>query len=298
MKQKKYILIILITTVLFSCEKVLEYDFPEQPKKLVIYSFFSPDSVWTVSVYKLQHVLNKIDTVNYYVTDATVKLYENNNYLETLQHIEKGKYISQNKPKEKSTYYIEVIADGFPIAVSEKEKVPKKVTINSFTHTDSLIENLFTQTDYLDIEYAENYAYTYLVNLRTEEDYIQFYSQNAKANFSDNIYSKYNWYSRDIIKLNKLKSITDNFSFFLSIYTDYLLSTEDTCMAMYIHSVTKSYANFERTSFEQNGGITDPFLSAENIYTNINNGLGIFAAYSSTTEILLPIQKLDSTFHF
>jgi hypothetical protein len=77
------VIVLIISNLHFSCTKVEDIvDFPIKDPKLTLNCYFHPDSVWAFSV---SRSLSVIDNANLsMVTDATVKLYENNNLLATL----------------------------------------------------------------------------------------------------------------------------------------------------------------------------------------------------------------------
>ncbi len=300
---KKYFWIILLI-FMFSCERELEYDFPDAPKKLVIHSLFTPDSVWSVSVFKLQHTLNKFDSLNYFVTDATVKLHKNGEYLETLEHTINGKYtsIKETKPEESANYYVEVSALGYPTATSETETIPEQPSIKLISYLDYLAENLFDPDN--EIEYLKKtHAYTYTAELNFTDNLILLLPEIKFVKYAVVGSIRNTGLSEGIINTLKIdKEINDSIQFTFSLfpannynccncfYEDVMLFNE---MDFIVCAMSDSYYLFNRDLENQVNSMNDIFLASQNIYSNINNGVGIFAATSKRDTVKLPF-KLPS----
>ena len=86
----KYYYILIIFFNFISCELEVEIDVPIPDPKLSASCFFTDYGEWYVHVSKSKFIL---DTVGFdLITDANVEIYENNNLIETLEHIGNGWY--------------------------------------------------------------------------------------------------------------------------------------------------------------------------------------------------------------
>ncbi len=133
--KKITILITLISLiVLVSCEKTLKFDSKYQKPRLVVNTLVLKDSLIKVDISTSRSILDDAGIAD--VSGATVKLYKNDSYLETINEVN-GKYISTHQAEEGATYSIEASANGFK-TVSGEAKVPYRVPILSLD-TSSII---------------------------------------------------------------------------------------------------------------------------------------------------------------
>ena len=306
-----------------SCTEEISFTGEKIDPKIVIYSLLQPDSVITVSVAK-SHAVFEERYVPKQITDAVVKLYRDGELIETLTWVEPepqpeyypvtpySKYVSQGvKPVYGSTYRIEVEIAGMKKASGEV-MLPDIVPVVSLDTVEEMqpggiilkevkvrfrdpggINNFYriaartTEGIYYGDKTApwspevpvtifgsdRSYASDNdpVVNPRKEEqDLLGMEIQNTYHLFSDELISGKD-YALTLEMNNRLPD-TDYYEF--SVFNFELQSiTED----LYMYLRTSSAHMQTNDAF-----ITEPVL----VYTNIENGLGVVGALSSSRVTL------------
>ncbi len=106
LNKQKLIFILLVT--LLSCEKEAYIKIPQPTPRLVINSILIPNQDIEIYITESKYALN--DEKNRIITDATVKLFCNDQYLISLTHTKNGIYTHKGlKPISGNTYSIEVL---------------------------------------------------------------------------------------------------------------------------------------------------------------------------------------------
>ncbi len=77
-------LYILLLSLLFACESVVEVDIPRQPAQLTANAFFTPDSVWTVALSKNRYILDNNQFEG--LPQATVAVWQGEQLVTSLQY--------------------------------------------------------------------------------------------------------------------------------------------------------------------------------------------------------------------
>jgi len=125
-KRITYFTAILLILFLMACEKEIGYNHKNQSTFLVMNSYLSPDSVFSVSVTQSFSIMENWGGV--IVTDAEVKVYENEMFIETLKYdAVRWRYYGTSKPSVGKSYKITVAQnDLLPIeATSVIEPAPE-----------------------------------------------------------------------------------------------------------------------------------------------------------------------------
>ncbi|MDD2634986.1 MAG: DUF4249 family protein [Bacteroidales bacterium] len=139
----KYIQIIIIIFLLIfnsSCEKEFIIDDDDFPQMLVLNGIVFQDNNFRINVSKSAGINESYTYGDLFVTDAIVKLYKEDEYIETMAHDSIGFYSSQNLAIGGNNYKIEVEKEGYPVAVANLGfKNLDNITIKnvSYTLTDS-----------------------------------------------------------------------------------------------------------------------------------------------------------------
>jgi hypothetical protein len=295
MKKLFYIFIIFSLTAV-SCQKELELDFPDIEPRLVVNCFFSPDSLFKVRVGKLLSVNDSVTP--FIIEDAECEIYENGTFAENLQYSENGFYNSQTlKAKSGFIYSIKVKHPDFP-EVSATDTAPFPVTVseeyfelNAFY--DALDE---AHKNELFIRFTDNSSQKNYYLLSIEEKFVENnprYILFEKSNdytlqytdlleyrpysipFSDNFFNGQEYLVSVYYKLSQFSSD--------GTYNSHDLYVHFNSISYQFHEYTKymilHVRNRESDIFE---GIGDPIQ----MYSNIENGYGIFAAYCPRTDTL------------
>lgn len=304
--KNKLVFIILLSTILWTCRKEFIIDYPPLPAKLVVNCLFTPDSVFNIQVSKLQYVN---DTTDATIKNAEVIIYENDVFFETvLFNSESKTYKSVKKPRPGRTYFLAVEAEGFPKAVAE-DKVPDTLSIDSanvyisayydsweerkldkvelyFKNTSE--ENYYEIISYTDYNYDSTfhtysfpYGITSIDPVILNEGILDQTKYLPVLSFSDKLLNENAQITfMPFLQLGTQPNFTpDSYTILRNISKEYYLFRKKWYKYLQTHSLVQmdGIAQLANMSF-----VADP----TEVYTNIENGLGIFAAYTETTKLM------------
>lgn len=282
----------VFTFVVFtSCETVVDMKLPEQPPKMVVNSFFTPDSLIMLHLSKSQFVLKNQELKP--ITDGEISLFENGKYIGKFTHINKGfYYLPGFFPKENVMYTLNASGAGLK-SVEAIDFIPTKPLINRIELSNSYYEGE-NYKDFIvyiqDKAEEENY---YMVDLLGKRyDYV-YDTLTYDIIDSVEVYERVGFMSQDLVFEDQGASsqaiISDklfNGSIYplrLSVsayYFDEYSNMGYFEMSVQLRQVSKAYAQYVLT-YSKNR-YSDPFSQPVQVYTNVTNGFGIFAGYSST----------------
>ena len=165
---KKLFLLLSISLVYISCEKVIPFEGDVNIPKLVINSIFQSDSTFKVHVSSSRSVIDTASFQN--IEDAVVTIKDDNgSIIETLNYVENGFYIGQTFPQQNQTYTLQVTHPNYT-NITSSDSLPSPITINS-VDTSSIIDpingdRLQITMNFNDPESSQNYYLieTYSVN--------------------------------------------------------------------------------------------------------------------------------------
>ena len=294
---KKLFFIILISLIYISCEKIIPFEGDITISKLVINSIFESDSSFKVHVSSSRSVIDTASFKN--IDDAVVSIKnEDGNIIETLSHSQNGFYVGQKKPVENQIYSLEVDHLNYT-NISASDSLPIPISIN-YLDTITVIEpnnenRLQINLNFTDPANSQNFylVETYVVraSLTTiNQDTLEYELDTIKQRMilTDVVFQNNGFKSRDEqglftdllfngqdktleIKIPPLKK--DYF-----FYENGKLNSEKTLsLTLYLHNISKSNYYY-RTSLELYVDASrNPFAQPVQVFSNINNGFGIFA---------------------
>lgn len=293
MKISVQTLMLFVTCLVFllSCETVIDMKLPEQPPKLVVNSIFTPDSIIMLHLSKSQFVLKNEQIKP--VIDGDVLLFENGSFIGKLIHLNKGFYYLPGLfPKENKQYTINASGEGLK-NVEAKDTIPSKPIINQIELSSSYFEGQ-SYKDFIvyinDNPSVENYYIVSLIGKRYEYIY-----DTLTYNIIDSIEvsEQIGFVSQDKVFEEQFGGINSVFSdklfngkiYPLRISVSQNLFDETTNMGYFeisiiLKNISQSYAKYLITY--ANNSYSDPFSQPVQVFTNVKNGFGIFAGYSST----------------
>lgn len=287
---------ILIVLSFLSCRKEINYKIPDNGRKIVVNSFFNTEDTFKVNLSKSLYILD--DAQFSFVQNATVKLYEDDNFVENLFYDKSGNYFSNSlKPKAGKNYSLKVLIDNFD-EVTASETLPEIVKINSIdtasvmfvpsgggfggTEKEEMYEFKINFDDkignnyyMIKIQYVDKFGYEGDTTTSVYDLYI---------NYNDIIVEKYISSQGAIIFSDKyFEGSQLNLSLYLSKWNFYNLNTP---VIVSLFSLSESYYKYVISFEEQNNSSGNPFAEPVQVYNNINNGYGIFAGYSVDKKII------------
>lgn len=291
---KKLVLLVVSALVLFSsCIKEIEFDGELIKPRLVVNAFITQDSVVKVNV---SHSLNVLDIASIQpITTATVKLYDGNgNFLENLQHQSNGDYISPSSitPGVGSSYRVEVAAIGYD-DVSASTSVPSVVSaVVTDTATIEMGQSTFFRLRFR-IQDPAGAGDNYVLRVYRIQAVINYdgwgnpidttYYLNQEYISSSSIYVEE---SGDVFDTREMLFSRDglydgqNVEMDAYIYADTYYPNSS--MIFMVMHATEEFFLFERSMMKYGFSTGDPFAQPVQIYSNITNGIGIFAGYNAT----------------
>ena len=264
-------------------------------QKLVLSSLLSPDSIINIQLTKT-YPLNEQDTIvsNYYVTDANVQLFEDSIFIENLVYQNNAIYVSASnkKPQVGHAYYFVVSAPNFDTAYNQPETIPEKVPINNYLFTDSVAvyQASHYNSDAAEFNQSVSRLVFYFQDPPNQANFYSFFSSFYPTTNIDTLafggqYDKIagcslSGYPNTISDqcFNGLMVAVEQDMF--PLYQGYsILNYQGTIITM--QSLSPNYYKFiqsrEKYASLQDEIFTEPF----NVYSNIEGGYGIVAAYNS-----------------
>lgn len=281
-------IVLIISSFIFSCTKIEDIvDFPVKDPKLTLNCYFHPDSTWTFHV---SRSLSVIDNANLsMVTDATIKLWENNDLIATLTEASPDQryYFYGSKPKPGFEYRIEVSHPKYK-TISAVEKVPYPV--NFLVSKFKIIDSLSYYDPWLQKSYGTLKA---SVNVRIEDNAGEKNYYRLICYYYDSLYSSgfiYPlWLESENIAVEKDYSngllFSDKYfngsTYELNFkFEDYMFFKGKTYyFVLESMNSARFYYELSLSKFMNKAG--NPFSEPVQVFNNIENGYGIFAAYNT-----------------
>ncbi len=303
----------LTCLLLSACETVIEVDIPREAPKLVANALINPDSLVAVRLSQSKFVLdnNPLQTVD----GAVVKIFENGQLKETLQGLGDGLYQSQFKPAENSEYTLQVEAPGFD-PVEATTFIQPKVHIQDLQY-DSL--SVQSGTHCTPDSCWDIYSNTYRFRLTFKDPgaSANFYEVSGYANAADTIYlydESWNiigidtifystwplyFYTEDPVVTNlEFEFEGEGYEGPTLLFTDEIFSGKEytlsfdqlgyfgsnlTEVALQFKTMDEAHYRYLRSKTLQNDNEGNPFAEPVPVYSNVDQGFGIFAGYSADT---------------
>ena len=296
---KKFTFLLFYIISLTGCVKVINDDLQSEETKLVINSVISPDSVFTVNVSKTSNIFDDESLNNLpFINDAEVKVYEDGDFLFNLDFDEHGYYFRDYYPETGKKYTVEVLQKDYK-TISSTTVIPEAVKVKSFdTITEEWSDEyqayyLSTSFKYDDPEDVENF-YMLRGEAFSEDSDGNIY--NLKLDFAvpevdeslyDISWGNLLWSDRLIDGMN----ITVKFYFFFWSYVDDGTGDKELGQIkfrFYFTSVSKDYYLYLKSvNLYYETVDTDPFMEPVIIYSNVENGYGVFGSFSTDTNTLI-----------
>lgn len=293
---KKLFFLLSVSFIYISCEKVIPFEGDLNTPKLVVNSIFESDSTFKVHISSSRSVIDISPFQN--VEDAVVKIKDDNgSIIETLNHLDNGFYLGQVFPEQNKTYQLEVIHPNYN-NITSTDSLPIPITINSVdtsTIIDPINENrLQIILNFDDPENSQNY---YLIETSSVNEKLVIENSdtleyeldtilNQTMILTDEVFQDGSSPFREQGLFNDLLFNGQNKNLELEIPNDEYWNFSDgstemsykrLSLTLYLHNISKSYYYY-RTSLElyQNAS-GNPFAQPVQVYSNIDNGFGIFA---------------------
>ena len=306
--QKNNFLLIYLPVLLsiLSCTKEVEIKIPKEEPKLTVNSFFSPDSVIKIHLSKSAYIFDEKTTI---INNANIELWNEDTLLEIMQYENDGIYFSKTKPKVSKKYQIKINYPDFQLVTAE-DVIPAKTKIIETEQKDSVMFDLqdmpFSQvnitfqdnpniTNYYEVilafEHNDSITSKFMTLDRIYSDDPAIKSEidtdinsigEKSLVFSDNLF---NGEKYTLTLLYSLVFIPDD------LYQPYLppRTYKNYTLYVYLYSVSKNYYNYMkklRQYIKNSYNLWNNPGEVIRMYSNVNNGYGIFAGYNTDIDTL------------
>jgi hypothetical protein len=277
---------------LFSCTKEIPFDSQASTPKIVINSLFTTDSVWSAHISRSRNITE--GTSDYGLSDATVSVYDENGTLVTsLEHQEEGYYVSPSLavPQANQNYRIEASASGFE-SVDATNYIPIEVpilqidTVSNYNDEGELIMQI--TLNFNDPSGTDNY---YIVETVVKGSYFdpeigdsaEFAVPMILTSSDPNIES-----------INRVGIGGQNFGFEYLMLRDNAFSGQSYALTFSVRNyedvkdleligeiklvnTSKEYFDYLSSFLRYQRTQGNPFSTPVQVFSNVNNGMGIFA---------------------
>ncbi len=286
MKNTILILAIIIASIFISCEKDATVTPPKTDKQVVVSSYISPNDDyvtiylnWSMPLYNGTSIYQ-----NTRIENATVTITDGANvvtipYTENSQDLTAGKYAiaTTSYPIQAGkTYSLAIQIPGYDKTITATIYIPMPIDAHTITITKG-VDNSYRIKGNITDNSTES---TYGVVIKGGYDYYPTSVNNLD-------YRDFDYYPNNFeLRTSKQYDVTYN------KYMTGLENNETTIidsLKVLTYHLSKDYYNFAKNNLVAVESDSNPFAEPYTIYTNIQNGLGIFAGYSTKQEILVDV---------
>jgi hypothetical protein len=295
----KKIILLLLFISLIACRKEFYYNFELITQVNVSCFIKANDTVKLRLSYLVGDTLiGNILAEKDYITNADVYLYEDNIFKEKLIHkevqyinfIKKGCYFSQNFiPAEEHHYQLKIFVPGYDTLYAETY-IPKAIAI------DSVLINGEKSHD--TIYYKGETNYNIGICFKDDKDIVNYYNyfsstyfisydpiieaRYSNSEYFNSMYFRYTFISDEIfngenyILSTQIAMFPDNFNYYPNMPVVFKL-----------YSLSYDTYAFYKSAYLYQKNLDNPFSEPVIIYSNIKNGIGIFAGMSVSVDSIL-----------
>lgn len=290
---------LLLVTLFSSCTKVIDIDLPKHDSKLVVNSLFCSNIRLPINIGSSTSIMDNTGSSGIY--NSIIDLYEDGILVQS-GTISDSIFFASGTVKENSIYRFELSAPGYP-NVTATDTVPIRTRINALEHNKSVWVNenglMYSQVK---IEFTDSPANRNFYELKLyvfidspwEED-TKMYDFVGIGGIPDPVLKDswpYFYETRSLpFKDNLFNGTECNLDILYRIPNN---NDEPYDLIIELNSISRNYYNYKKQlGIYMKTLDSDIFLGAPDpvkLYSNIENGYGIFAAYSSD-KVILNISK-------
>ena len=309
----KHFFVVLVFLSCWQCTKEVTVPFPSHSPQLVVNALFQPDSLFYVTLGESRSLLD--DRFLSPITDATVKLYQDNDSIDVL--IWEGEaYRSSAKGIANTPYQLNITYKEQQL--SAKDLLPSTPQLKNIFYQDSVYfggeGEYYSQ---LNLEIKNNLKeksfyeiVSYLLKEHSKEEAIS-QMHSVFNDFISPLY--YDEIINDKIVLNEslLENIPESLLFTNTFFSDSIQtlqvnfrpfnssfysthSDRPYYLILKFRQVSEHYYRYKRNLYihlnNQESDIWDGTGEPITVYSNIENGLGIFAGFN---EVIDTVQKRE-----
>jgi len=293
-----FLLIALLAAFALSCETIITVDIEDDHRMITFNSILSADSVMMLHLTRSNFIL--VDDSYQPLENANISVYEDDVLIEQPTYIANGLFkIDRYKPKIGSNYRFEIASEGLP-SVSAQCNIPQPVQLISLDTIGEVDEYTFA----FKIRFNDDAGVQQYYLLQLFLGYNQVYYDEFGQMYEHYVYSPVWLYSSDMI------SISDNSYSFGMCFSDQLFDGEEVTLnlrfensSLYVadtakfqfklNSITRDMYLYLETRERYYSTNDDPFAERVQVYSNIENGVGILGATSCSVDSFTTIRQSD-----
>ena len=261
-----------------ACTDTVAIEFPDHRPLPVINALFTPDSVWEVEVTTSKSLRQE---ANYdTISNATIEIFEEDTRVDSLVYSGEGRYRSSGEhyPEEGKEYTLKFSAPGYPNCTAT-DRVPMLPEIELVSVDTVAASSLFyfggkkilVTTIVADAPVA-NYYYSLVFH--REDGYVSY-----RQSYHNPPISTFDFGDRAMFSDRVFNGKTHTLIF------DFELFNKDRTY-LDIGIVSAQYFQYAQSYAEHLNDQVAFLATPEDVYSNVEGGFGIFAAYYSQTFIL------------
>lgn len=287
--------LIVVSFICFSCVSIIDLEHPPFTEKVVLTGILNPDSIINIRLSKSFKLDKPFDPISDAITDGVVKVFEDGNYLGTMNHSQLGNYTLPVKPKRGKAYSIQANTFLGTINAVDSISVTPPLTI-SVTPPQS--HNPNSNPDFLITISKNNISngnyWIAICETKNGSEHGQgWFSLVSGSPYLDTFNASNDQFY--IVKnygyLARMLPVQDSVVLRISTFNQLapLFLNGGSLLVRVIHaslaydSFLKSSVTAADTKFMNlNGSLNNPFYEPTIVSSNINGGLGIFGAVNIT----------------
>lgn len=303
--------LVALLALFSACEKEITLEQKEVPQKLAVLCNFSPDEPFSIQLSKSQS-LRAGNSPNNIIENANVEICADNVIMERINPTMMSpsdagtKFMSEQVvPMIQKTYTLKIDVDGVE-SITATSTIPNAVQISHATvgQIDVFETDEFETTGYevraaITLEDKENEENFYQVNFYQE---LLSFGNSVGQDPIKTIVPSYGFASIDPLLTNNFNRIDQGVLFkdlmfngttkellFEPIFYFDQGESEPINIIMELRTVSKEYYQYYTSVYRQTSQTNVPFSDPTIIFSNINNGYGIFAGYSKD-QVVTPVE--------
>ncbi len=298
--------VLILGLLVSSCEKSLEYQLSNQNSKVVMYAFPMPDSTLNIHGSYTTDILTdkKFDELS----GMFVSVYENGIFINKYNYDPSKEWLTINDLILQYNDQIKIVfnlEDGDSVFAETiiPEAVPI-ISIDTSTVVDINENNVEEHMLKCSIEINDPSGIDNYYQLRVDSKII---TKNAEDNYlekvetiefvkEDKIFLARDYETVLITDIDYQGTFDDfymngqTYKFDILIPNKYLSVQENevrNVLAFHLYSLTNEYYLFLRTFLEEQAFREDPIYDQSNVFSNVNNGLGVVAGLSVSCDSIV-----------
>ncbi|MDE2734018.1 MAG: DUF4249 domain-containing protein [Gemmatimonadota bacterium] len=280
---------------LSACEQVIKPDLPEHTPRLVLQAFFTPDSTWAAFVGRSTGILEAMPEREMSVADAEVDLLTGGQVIDRLEFFQRERVYMWEKGALQTgeSYSLRVAAPGFA-TIEATDAIPTPVptaVVSYLTHTSDRSESRIKGDMSIKLEIQDppgetNYYQIRMFTFFRSELYEGSFTTQDPSIIADNAADEpfnESFYTAPFFK----DTLFDGQTHQIELSGNYN-APEHSRFYVQVLYTSETYYEYLRSSRLHDSAQDNPFAEPISVYSNVENGYGIFAGYSSQTfELVL-----------